>query len=113
LTPTFQSFDKENSFAFVLDRKNSVTSPKSRRVSVASFGSQHSESKRNSAREITFNFVDWSGGDGAAGVVAETRRSKEGYGMLGRSDSIVSSVLSEFDQSRRSSYNYGRRGSVF
>ena len=117
LTPTFQSFDKENSYPFLLDRKPSVTSPsQSRRVSVASFGSQHSESKRNSsAREITFNFVDWSGiGGPRYSIQAEKRMSKEMYGKLGRSDSVVSSVLSEFDQSRRSSsYNYGRRGSVF
>lgn len=122
-TPTFQSFDKENSFpSFLHDRKGSITSiTGSRRLSVASFGSQLSESKRNSvAREeiITFNFVDWSSADGsAAGVVSAPapERTSRGdvYGMLGRSDSIVSSVLSEFDYSRRSSYNYGRRGSVF
>jgi hypothetical protein len=113
LTPTFQAFDKENSFPFLGDRKHSTTSvTQGRRLSIASFGSQPSDSKRNSAREITFNFVDWSGLSPGGCAVSE-RRANNGA-VLGRSDSVMGSFYGDFDQSRRSSsYNFGRRGSVF
>jgi hypothetical protein len=108
LPPTFTTFDKENSFPFYVDHKSNS----SRRVSVASFGSQQSDSKRNSAHEVTFNFVDWNALGGVS--VSERRASKDFSSMLVRSNSVVSSVFGEFDESRRlSSYNFGRRGSVF
>jgi hypothetical protein len=112
-TPTFMPIDKENSFPFVLDGKSS-TSGQSRRVSVASFGSQQSDSKRNSAHELTFNFVDWSAvAQGCS--VSEKRESREYSAMMVRSNSVVSSIFSDFDEPRKvsSNYNFGRRGSVF
>jgi hypothetical protein len=109
--PTFVPIDKENSFPMSLD-KNAIS--QSRRVSIASFGSEHSESKRNSAHEVTFNFVDWSGGDVGGSFAVEQRTSREYSAMMVRSNSVVSSVFGEFDESRRSSsYNFGRRQSVF
>jgi hypothetical protein len=109
LTPTFP-LDKENSFPFILDQKPA----QSRRVSVASFGSQQSESKRNSTHEVTFNFVDWSGMGGGGLSVSERRASRDLTGMTVRSNSVVSSVFGELDEARRSSsYNFGRRGSVY
>jgi hypothetical protein len=108
LAPTFTTLDKENSFPFYVDHKPDS----SRRVSVASFGSQQSDSKRNSAHEVTFNFVDWNALGSVS--VSERRASKDFSAMLVRSNSVVSSVFDEFDGSRRSSsYNFGRRGSVY
>lgn len=104
--------DKENSFPFPLERK-SRESTQSHRVSVASFCSQQSESKRNSAHEVTFNFVDWNGVGGGLSV-SDRRASRELSSMMVRSSSSVASVFEEFDESERlSSYNYGRRRSVF
>jgi hypothetical protein len=109
--PTFVPIDKENSFPMSID-KNAIS--QSRRVSIASFGSEHSESKRNSAHEVTFNFVDWSGSDVGGSFAVEQRTSREYSAMMVRSNSVVSSVFGEFDDSRRSSsYNFGRRQSVF
>ena len=110
LTPTFP-LDKENSSPLPRDRKVSITGGHPRRISVASFGSEQSDSKRNSAHELTFNFVDWS--NGGCGV-ADRRASREYSAVMVRSDSTVSSVFGEIDESKRlSSYNFGRRGSVF
>ena len=113
LTPTFMPIDKENSFPFLVERKPSI-SGQSRRVSVASFGSQQSDSKRNSAHELAFNFVDWSGMSGGCSV-SERRASREYSALMVRSNSVVSSIFGEFDDSRNvsSSYNFGRRGSVY
>jgi hypothetical protein len=108
LEPTFTTFDKEKSFPFYVEHKSNS----SRRVSVASLGSQKSDSKRNSAHEVTFNFVDWN----ALGTVSisEHCASTDLSAMLVRSNSVVSSVFGEFEDSRRSSsYNFGRRGSVY
>jgi hypothetical protein len=105
LTPTFGPFDKENSSPYPIDIK--PTNP--RRVSVTSFGSEHSESKRNSAHEVTFNFE-------LSGNAFETsgRASREYASMMVRSNSVVSAVLADMDDSKRlSNYNFGRRGSVF
>jgi hypothetical protein len=109
--PTFTPIDKENSLPFSIDK---APLSQSRRVSVASFGSEHSESKRNSAHEVTFNFVDWSGVGVGGSFAVEQRASREySHAMMVRSNSVVSSVFGEFDDSRRSSsYNFGRRGSV-
>ena len=110
LTPTFP-LDKENSSPVPRDRKVSITGGHPRRISVASFGSEQSDSKRNSAHELTFNFVDWS--NGGCGL-SDRRASREYSAMMVRSNSTVSSVFGEIDESRRlSSYNFGRRGSVF
>ena len=110
LTPTIP-LDKENSSPLPRDRKVSITGGHPRRISVASFGSEQSDSKRNSAHELTFNFVDWS--NGGCGV-ADRRASREYSAVMVRSDSTVSSVFGEIDESKRlSSYNFGRRGSVF
>ena len=110
LTPTFP-LDKENSSPFHHDRKVSITGNHRRGISIASFGSEQSDSKRNSAHELTFNFVDWS--NGGCGV-SERRASREYNAMMVRSNSTVGSVFGEIDVSRRlSSYNFGRRGSVF
>jgi hypothetical protein len=107
--PSFIPIDKENSLPFSIDKPLST----SRRVSIASFGSEHSESKRNSAHEVTFNFVDWSGVGVGGSFAVEQRASREYNAMMVRSNSVVSSVFGEFDDSRRSSsYNFGRRGSV-
>jgi len=111
LTPTFP-LDKENSSPlFPRDRKVSITGGHPRRISVASFGSEQGDSKRNSAHELTFNFVDWS--NGGCGL-SDRRTSREYSAMMVRSNSTVSSVFGDIDESRRlSSYNFGRRGSVF
>lgn len=115
LTPTFP-LDKENSVPFLVDPKSSVTSIRqARRISITS---QHNDSKRNSAHEITFNFVDWSGaGRGGAGgscAASEQRVSRELSALMTRNNSIVSSAFGDSDESRRLSiYNFGRRGSVF
>ena len=113
LTPTFMPIDKENSFPFPHERKSSI-SGQSRRVSVASFGSQQSHSKRNSVHEATFNFVEWSGISGGCSV-SERRASRDYSALMARSNSVVSSIFGEFDDSRHvlSSYNFGRRGSVY
>jgi len=113
-TPTFVPFDKENSFPFGQDGKTSTSGRQSRRVSVASFGSEQSDSKRNSAHELTFNF-DWSGIAAGGCSVSEKRASREYSAVMVRSNSVVSSIFGEFDEPRRisSSYNFGRRGSVF
>ena len=109
LTPTLP-LNKENLFPYGMDSKTSVSAHQSRRVSVASFGSEHSQNKRNSAHELTFNFVDWNSVAGGC-AVSERRASKEFSAVMMRSKS----VFSEFDESRRysSTYNFGRRGSVF
>jgi hypothetical protein len=100
LTPTFGD---ETASGIWTDRKFSTTSIMDRRLSMTSFTEEGS--KRHSAREITFNFVDWSGFPSRCSV---TEGSNVG---LGRSDSVVSSF---FGESRRdSTYNYRRRGSVF
>ena len=93
-TPTFMPFDKENSFPFPHERKSSI-SGQSRRVSVA-------------------NFVEWSGIAGGCSV-SERRASREYSALMVRSNSVVSSIFGEFDDSRHvsSSYNFGRRGSVY
>jgi len=60
---------------------------------------------------LTFNFVDWN--NGGCGL-SDRRTSREYSAMMVRSNSTVSSVFGEIDESRRlSSYNFGRRGSVF
>jgi len=110
LTPTFP-LDKENSSPVPRDRKVGVSGGHPRRISVASFGSEQSDSKRNSAHELTFNFVDLSNGGCAA---TDHRASREYSAVMVRSNSTVSSVFGDMDESRRlSSYNFGRRGSVF
>lgn len=112
-TPTFMPIDKENSFPFPIDGKFG-TAGHPRRVSVASFGSQQSDSKRNSAHELAFNLVDWTAMGGGCSV-SEKRASREYSAMMVRSNSVVSSIFGEFDESRSilSSYNFGRRGSVY
>ena len=109
LTPTLP-LDKENSFLSAMDRKGSLSGYQNRRISVASFSSAQSDSKRNSAHEVTFNFVDWSGIAGGCSV-SERRASREFSAMMVRSKS----GFGEFDESRRisSTYNFRRRGSVF
>jgi hypothetical protein len=108
LTPTLP-LDIENLYPFSMDRKVSLSAQQSR-ISVASFGSTKSDGKRNSAHEVTFNFVDWSAIAGGC-AVSERRASREFSAMMVRSKS----GFGEFDESRRisSTYNFGRRGSVF
>ena len=92
-----------------MDRKVSLSGQQSR-ISVASFRSVQSDSKRNSAHDVTFNLVDWSGIAGGC-AVSERRASREFSAMMVRSRS----AFGEFDESRRisSTYNFGRRGSVY
>ena len=109
LTPTLP-IDKENSSPFLTDRKTNATAGhQARRISGASFGSKQSDSKRNSAHELAFNFVDWSGLAGGCATLG--RGASKEYSALVRNNS----VFGEFDESRRysSAYNFGRRGSVF
>ena len=108
LTPTLP-LNKEYLFPLAMDRKVSLSAQQSR-ISVASFGSTQSDGKRNSGHELTFNFVDWSGIAGGC-AVSERRASREFNAMMVRSKS----GFGEFDESRRisSTYNFGRRGSVF
>jgi hypothetical protein len=111
LTPTFP-IDKENSLPPLMDRKASISigGQQVRRVSVASFGSEQSDSKRNSAHELTFNFVDWNGVAGGCAMLG--RQASREYNAMVRSNSAFGG---ELDESRRYplAYNFGRRGSVF
>ena len=105
-TPTFP-LDKENSSPLSMDRKSmSAGGHKARRISVASFGSEHSDSKRNSAHEVTLNLVEWSSMD---------RRGSKEYTAMVRSNSVVtSSMFGDLEHAKRlASYNFGRRGSVY
>jgi hypothetical protein len=108
LTPTIP-IDKENSLLFPVDRKSNTTGGQHARISVASFSSERSDSKRNSAHELTFNFVDWSGFGGSCAAL-ERRASRE-YSAMVRSNTAFGG---EFESRRYpSAYNFGRRGSVF
>lgn len=108
LTPTLP-IEKENSSPFPLDRKSNATGGHYTRISAASFGSEQSDSKRNSAHELTFNFVDWSGFGGSCAAL-DSLASRE-YSAMVRSNSVFGGAF----ESRRypSAYNFGRRGSVF
>jgi len=108
LTPSFP-LDKENSSPLSMDWKatwDGGIGHTARRISVASFGSQHNASKRNSAHEVTLNLVEWSSLD--------PRGSKEYTAMVRSNSGVASSVFGDFEQARRLvGYNFGRRGSVF
>ena len=108
LSPAF-SLDKGNSSPLSMDWKATScggSGHKTRRISVASFGSEHRDSKRNSAHEVTLNLVEWSSLD--------RRGSKEYTAMVSTNSGVGGSVFGDFEQARRMvGYNFGRRGSVF
>jgi hypothetical protein len=111
LTPNFTraAFDKENSFTFFTGIDKRATP---QRVSVASFGSEHTDSRRNSTHELQFNFVEWS--TSGCGVVEAVRRGE--YAGLGMADRGFGALSGEMVERRRgivNGYNFGRRGSVF
>jgi hypothetical protein len=108
LTPTIP-IDKENSSLVPMDRKSSITGGQRARISVASFGSERSGGKRNSAHELTFNFVDWSGFGGSCAAL-ERCASGEYSGMIRNNTAFGG----DFESRRYPlTYNFGRRGSVF